>query len=146
MQAHAAHNTLVTLAPILLFSWLRRRETSARGLGTTICGCQMIFYGITLHWAYQYLAWSIPLWFFVGPGFTAAATAVIGAFVYGLYAYLCGSPLLLGIWNSRGHPFWPTPIVWLRDAAVLFCFGAAAVFFGRAVGREWRFAAEREET
>jgi hypothetical protein len=34
--------------------------------------------------------------------------------------------------------------VWLRDAAVLFCFAAAAVFFGRASLREWRFAAERK--
>jgi hypothetical protein len=144
VETHAVHNTLVTLMPIVVFSWLRRRETSARGLGITVCGSQMIFYGITMNWAYQYLAWSIPLWFFVGPGFAAAATLVIGAFIYGLYAYLCESPLLLGTWNSRGHPFWPTPIVWLRDAAVLFCFAAAAVFVGRASLREWRFAGERK--
>jgi hypothetical protein len=136
-QAHTVHNTLVTLTPIVIFSWLRRRETSARGLGVTICGSQMIFYGLTTKWAYQYLAWSIPLWFFVGPGFAAAATLVIGAFIYGLYALLCDSPLLLGTWNYRGHPFWPTSIVRLRDAAVLFCFAAAAVFFGRASLREW---------
>jgi len=144
VETHAVHNTLVTLLPIVVFSWLRRRETGARGLGVTVCGSQMIFYGITMNWAYQYLAWSIPLWFFVGPGFAAAATLVIGAFIYGLYAYLCESPLLLGTWNSRGHPFWPTPIVWLRDAAVLFCFAAAAVFVGRASLREWRFAEERK--
>jgi hypothetical protein len=143
-QAHTVHNTLVTLTPIVIFSWLRRRETSARGLGVTICGSQMIFYGVTTKWAYQYLAWSIPLWFFVGPGFAAAATLVIGAFIYGLYAFLCDSPLLLGTWNYRGHPFWPTPIVRLRDAAVLFCFAAAAVFFGRASLREWRFAGKRK--
>jgi hypothetical protein len=69
---------------------------------------------------------------------------VIGAFIYGLYAFLCESLLLLGTWNFRGHPFWPTPIVWLRDAAVLFCFAAAAGFFGRASLREWRFAGERK--
>jgi hypothetical protein len=146
MQAHAAHNTLVTLTPIVVFSWLRRRETDARGLGVSICGCQMIFYGVTMNWAYQYLAWSIPLWFFVGPAFAAAATLVIGAFIYTLYAYLCDSLLLLGAWNSRGHPFWPEPIVWLRDLAVLFCFGAAASFFGSASLREWRFARERESS
>ncbi len=110
-------------------------------MGVTVCGSQMIFYGVTMNWAYQYLAWSIPLWFFVGPGFAAAATLVIGAFIYGLYAFLCGNPLLLGTWNYRGHPFWPTPIVWLRDAAVVFCFAAAAFFFGRASLREGRFAA-----
>jgi hypothetical protein len=32
----------------------------------------------------------------------------------------------------------------LRDAAVLFCFAAAAVFFGRASLREWRFAGKRK--
>jgi hypothetical protein len=74
-QMHAVHNTLVTLLPIVVFSWLRRRETGARGLGATVCGSQMIFYGVTMNWAYQYLAWSIPLWFFVGPGFAAASVS-----------------------------------------------------------------------
>jgi hypothetical protein len=144
VAAHSVHNTLVTLAPIVVFSWLRRREADARGLAVTVCGAQMIFFGLTLKWAYQYLAWSIPLWFFVGPGFAAAATLVIGAFVYGLYAFLCGSPLLLGTWHYESHPFWPAPIVRLRDAAVLLCFVSAAVFFGAASLREWRLARVRE--
>jgi hypothetical protein len=140
---HAVNNTLVTFTPILLLSWLRRRETSARGLAVTICASQMIFYGVTMKWAYQYLAWSIPLWYFVGPGFAAAATLAIGAFIYGLYAFLCDSPLLLGTWHYERHPFWPTPLVRLRDAAVVFCFVSAAVFFGGASLREWRLARER---
>jgi hypothetical protein len=140
IASHAVHNTLVTLIPIVVFSWLRRRETDARGLGATVCGAQMIFYGITLKWAYQYLAWSIPLWYFVGPGFAAAATVVLGAFIYGLYAFLCDSLLLLGPWQYARHPFWPTAVVRLRDTAVLFCFAAAAVFLGRASLREWRLS------
>jgi hypothetical protein len=144
VEVHALHNTLVTWTPILVFSWLRRREIDARGLGATVCGSQMIFFGVTLKWAYQYLAWSIPLWFFVGPIFAAAATLVIGAFIYGLYAFLCDSLLLLGTWQYGRHPFWPAPIVRLRDAAVLFCFTAAAVFFGRASLREWHMSRERE--
>jgi len=144
--AHAAHNTLVTLVPIVVFSWLRRREIDARGLGVTVCGSQMIFFGVTMKWAYQYLAWSIPLWFFVGPGFAAAASLVIGAFIYVLYAFLCDSPLLLGTWHYGRHPFWPTPIVRLRDTAVLFCFASAAVFFSVASLREWRFARAKKST
>jgi hypothetical protein len=142
---HMLNNTLVTLTPIFLLAWLRRRETDVRGLAMTVCGSQMIFYGLTLKWAYQYLAWSIPLWSFVGPAFAIAATAILGGFIYALYAYLCGSPLLLGAWEFSRHPVWPAPILALRNAAVLFCFASAIGFIGAASRREWlhRRASER---
>lgn len=141
---HVLNNTLVTLAPIVVFAWLRRRETDVRGLAVTVCGSLMIFFGLTMKWAYQYLAWSIPLWVFVGPEFAIAATVVLGAFIYGLYAYLCGGPFLLGDWGNARHPFWPAPIVALRDLAVLFCFAAAGVFVAAASRREWLHRREEQ--
>jgi len=143
--AHVLNNTFVTLTPIVVFAWLRRRETDVRGLAVTVCGSLMIFYGLTMKWAYQYLAWSIPLWVFVGPEFAIAATAVLGAFIYGLYSYLCGNPFLLGDWGNGRHPFWPTPIVALRNLAVLFSFLSAAGFVAAASRREWLHRRERQQ-
>lgn len=133
VSAHVAHNTLLVLAPIVLLAWLRRGHDDAHGLGATICLSYMVFFGFTMKWAYQYLAWSIPLWFFVGPRFAAAATLLLGGFVYAVDAYLCNSALLLGPWEWSRDPFWPLPIRFLRDAALLFCAAAGAVGLGAAV-------------
>jgi hypothetical protein len=133
VSAHVAYNTLLVLTPIILFAWMRRGRTDAMGLGATICLSHMIFFGFTMKWAYQYLAWSIPLWFCVGPRFAAAATLLLGGFVYAVDAYLCNSALLLGPWQWSRVPFWPLPIALLRDAALLFCAAAAVVGFGAAV-------------
>jgi hypothetical protein len=142
--AHVLNNSFVTLAPILFFAWLRRRETDVRGLAVSVCGSLMIFFGLTMKWAYQYLAWSIPLWVFVGPEFAIAATVILTAFIYGLYAYLCGGPFLLGDWAHARHPFWPAPIVALRNLAVLFCFASAGVFVAAASRREWLHRRKRK--
>lgn len=129
VSAHVAFNTVLVLAPIVLLAWLRRGHRDARGLGATICFSHMIFFGFTMKWAYQYLAWSIPLWFFVGPRFVAAATLLLGGFVYVVDAYLCNSALLLGPWEWSREPFWPLPITLMRNAALLFCAGTAVAAF-----------------
>jgi hypothetical protein len=143
VSAHIAYNTLVVLAPIVAFAWLRRGHRDARGLGATICLSHMIFFGFTMKWAYQYFAWSIPLWFFVGPRFAAAATLLLGGFVYAVDAYLCDSALLLGAWQWSREPFWPLPITLLRDAALLFCAATAVVGFGAAIREGAAAARER---
>jgi len=61
-------------------------------------------------------------WFFI------SAIALVSAYIYFLYAYLCGNPWLLGLWDFDGHPYWPLPIIALRNAAYLF-FCAGAIWF-----------------
>ena len=138
IDAHLRFNTLVCLAPIVLLAWLRRRETTTRGLGATVCGSLLVFQGFTNNlWAWQYLAWMIPFWIFLGARFTALATAVIGGYVYGVYAYLCGDLLLTGPWRFKSTPSWPIGLMLARDASVLLCFVSAWVFLALAARREW---------
>jgi len=147
IEAHAAHNTLICLLPILVFAWLRRGEKTARALGVTVCGCFVIFYGFNNNFlSFQYFAWSIPFWFFPRALFPALATLAVGGYVYGAYALFCGNPFLLGEWNFRGHPLWPGWLLFWRDASVLLCFASAWAFLGTAAHREWlRTRARAEE-
>ena len=59
-------------------------------------------------------------------------SAVLGAYVYGAYAFLTGSPLLLGHWDIAGHAAWPIGLAVLRDASVLLCFGVALALLASA--------------
>ena len=145
IEAHAAHNTLVCVLPLIAFAWLRRRERTARELGTTVCGCFIVFYAFNNNFlSFQYFAWSVPFWFFPGARFAAVATLAIGGYVYAAYAFFCGSPLLLGAWDFRGHPQWPAWLVLWRDIAVLWCFVSAWAFLVAAARAEWRRSRTRE--
>jgi hypothetical protein len=132
----AAHNTAVCWLPILAFAWLRRGAYEARELGVSVCGSFLILYGLTSFWAYQYLAWSAPLWFFLGPSFAAVASLLLGGYVYGVYALFTGSAFLVGTWDFVHHGPWPPLLSVLRDASVLLCFASAAVLLGAALRRE----------
>jgi len=114
-------NILLVWTPILLLAWLRRGRFQAPEVGATVCGCFLLLYGLTSFWAWQYLAWSIPLWLFVGWRLTAAATLVVSAYVYGVYALFTGSAALQGRWDFAGHASWPPLLTLLRDASVLLC-------------------------
>jgi hypothetical protein len=138
VAAHAAHNTAVCLIPLIAFAALRRREGTARGLGTTVCGCFVIFYAFNNNFmSFQYFAWSVPFWFFPGARFAALTTLAVGGYVYAAYALFCGDPLLRGVWDFRAHPVWPTWLLLWRDAAVLWCFAAAWFFLVTAGRAEW---------
>ncbi len=134
----AAHNTAVCWVPILAFAWLRRGAVGARDLGISVCGSFLILYGLTSFWAYQYLAWSAPLWFFLGLRFAAVASLLLGGYVYGVYALFTGSAFLVGTWDFVRHDPWPPLLTMLRDASVLLCFVSAAVLLGAAALREGR--------
>jgi hypothetical protein len=134
---HREHNSLIAVLPIGLYALLRRHATEPRELGVTICGSFLIFHGLTNFWAYQYLAWMLPFLIFPGPRFAVAATVVIFAFIYALYAMLCGNPFLLGKWDFNAYPFWPGYLLRLRDLAVLFCLVSGMTFMGQAVRAEW---------
>ena len=140
---HRSYNSLIAILPIVLFAYLRRHESGARDLGVTVCASFLIFHGLTNFWAYQYLAWFLPLLIFPGVAFAVAATVVLFGFIYSLYVLLCGNPFLLGAWDFNAHPFWPSWLLRLRDAAVLFCFGSGAYFAAAAVRSEWLRKRER---
>jgi hypothetical protein len=139
IEAHAARNTWVCWLPLLALAWLRRGERTPRGLGTTVCGCFIVFYAFNNNFlSFQYFAWSIPFWFFPGARFAAVTTLSIGGYVYAAYALFCGNPLLLGVWDFRGHPVWPAWLVLWRDLAVSWCFVSAWVFLVTAARAQWR--------
>jgi hypothetical protein len=57
--------------------------------------------------------------------------------VYVLYAWLCGSWLLIGEWAFIARPDWPIAIRLARDACILF-FAATAVHLTVSAIREER--------
>ncbi len=121
-EAAEAWNTPVCFAPIAALAWLRRGRREPRALGTTLCASFALLYGTTSFFAFQYLAWSLPFWFFLDARIAAAATGLLAAYVYGVYALFTGSPLLLGRWDFVRHAAWPPLLTWLRDAGVVACF------------------------
>jgi hypothetical protein len=137
-DAHLVHNRLLAWLFVVALAALRRNETTARGLGATVCGSFAIFHGLTQTWAFQYLAWMVPFWPFAGVGFSALATLTTTGYVYGVYAMLCGDPFLMGPWAFQAHADWPAVTLLLRDASVLVFFAAGWTFLGSAALGEWR--------
>lgn len=129
------HNMWICLLPILLYSWMRRDHCKIDDLGRTIAGVYVIFYALTHYWAFQYFAWAIPFWFFIGWPFTVAVTLLAGGYVYLLYWLLCDSPWLIGCWNWNGHPDWPAHVLVLRNLSIaFFLISAVTVMTQAAIG------------
>src|SRR5262245_29763744 len=121
-EAAEFYNTALCFAPIVLLAWLRRGESDPGALGTTLCASFALLYGTTSFFAFQYLAWSLPFWFFLDARVAAPATLLLAAYVYGVYALFTGSPFLLGRWDFVRHAPWPPVLTWLRDASIAACF------------------------
>jgi hypothetical protein len=122
----------VCLIPIVAVAWLRRELRDVHALGATLFASFMLLYGLSSQWAFQYLAWSAPFWCFCGARYAVAGSLLLGGYIYGVYAFYCGNPWLLGVWDHVGHPFWPTWLELLRNAAVAFCFGSAVWIVAQA--------------
>lgn len=137
-DTHLAVNAWVCLLPGVLLAALRRHETTTRGIGTTVCGSFLLFHALTQAWAFQYLAWMIPFWVFVGPLFYGLATLCATGYVYAVYALLCGDPFLLGPWSFQAHPEWPRAILLLRDASLAVFAAGGIGLLGSAAAGEWR--------
>ena len=135
MGALESINALLVLTPILALAWLRRGRWQAREVGITVCGSFVLCYGVTSFWAWQYLAWSVPLWLFLGWRFTGIATALVSAYVYGVYALFTGSAALQGRWDFVGHAPWPALLTVLRDASVLLFLGMGLYLLARELRR-----------
>jgi len=138
MGALLLNNTLITLGPVLLLALLRAKRREPGAIAVTIVGSYTIFYGFTNSWAFQYLAWALPLWWLAGARFALPAVAVSTLYVFGLYAWLTGSIFLHGPWAFVAKPVWPLWIRLARDAAVLFFFAAAWAWIGLAIRDAWR--------
>lgn len=113
-------NALVCGLPILLLAWLGRGRFTAGELGARVAGSLLLVYGLTSFFAWQYLAWSVPFWFFLDRRLAAALTLVVGAYVYGAYAFFTGDWALGARWDFL-RPSWPWWLLRLRDASVLLC-------------------------
>jgi hypothetical protein len=135
---HRRFNSAICWAGVLLLAWLRRDRTAPHDLARTVCASLLLFYALTWNWAFQYLAWVVPFLFFLEWRWAALATLLLGGYVYGSYAFLTGSPVLLGPWDFAGTRGWPGWLIALRSASVLFCAAAAGIFLVEASRREWR--------
>ena len=106
-----------------------------------LAGTFILFYGLTDFWAFQYFAWSLPFWFLLGPRMAGATYLISFAYLYGLYAWLTGSPWLLGDWAFVEKSAWPAALLRLRDAAIgIFLLSALTLLFqtGREAWKRWQ--------
>jgi hypothetical protein len=131
-------NTWICVVPIAAVAWARRSDRTPLGVAGNVGASYVLFHGFTNLWAFQYLAWALPLWLVAGGRFALPAIVLSTAYVYGLYAWLCGSFLLTGPWDFLGRPHWPAWLLWLRDGAILFFFASACFLSARDLGRGLR--------
>ena len=113
-------NRWICLIPIVILAIVRRGRNEATELAAGIAATYAILYGLSNLWGFQYLAWSAPFWLALGPRWGVAATVLTSVYVYGLYAWLCHSWLLLGPWNFAAQPDWPLFLRAARDGSILF--------------------------
>jgi hypothetical protein len=119
---------LIAVALVIVITWIRRFKRSVTELCATIAGSYSVVLALSDGFSFQYFAWSLPFWLFFPRWFFIPAIVLVSGYIYFLYAFLCGNPWLLGVWDFNGHPYWPSLVVALRNAAyLLFC--AAAIWF-----------------
>lgn len=126
IKAWLRANTWICLVPIVALAVARRGRDEAVALAAGLAGTYTILYGLSNLWSFQYLAWSLPFWAALGWRWASVATLLTTAYVYGLYAWLCGSWLLLGEWDFIARPDWPIALRLARDACIVF-FAATAI-------------------
>jgi hypothetical protein len=123
------HSWQIAIGLLLIMTWRRRSQRSVGQVCATIAAGYTLVYGFSDSWAFQYFAWSVPFWFFLPDRFWVPATLLAGGYIYSLYWFVCGNPLLLGEWDFTGHPQWPAIVMLFRDLAVLFFLISAGWFF-----------------
>ena len=120
------------IAAMFLVMWLRRHRREPHELCATIAMGYVILLGFSDYWAFQYFAWSLPLWFFLPWRFTIPAISLTSAYLYSLHWLFTGSASLGAGWDFGAHPTLPTPVLYLRDLAVAFFIVSAIVFLATA--------------
>ena len=121
------------IAAMCFLIWMRKNRREPHELCATIATGYVILLGFSDHWAFQYFAWSLPLWFFLPWRFSIPAVSLTSAYLYSLHWLFTGSALLAGGWDFGAHPTLPLPILYLRDLAVTFFIVSAFVFLIAAV-------------
>jgi hypothetical protein len=135
-EAIADYNTVICLAPIFVFAWLRRRERTGVAIAASVAGGLSLFYGLTSFWAFQYLAWAVPFWLLSSRWFAVSASLFATLYIYGAYVWLTGDPALLGAWDFIGKPDWPGWLIAVRNLANAFFLVAGCSFLIRAIAGE----------
>lgn len=123
----------LAIAAMCFLIWMRRKRREPQDLCATIAMGYVILLGFSDHWAFQYFAWSLPLWFFLPWRFSIPAVSLTSAYLYSLHWLFTGSALLTGGWDFGAHPTLPLSVLCLRDLAVAFFVASALVFLIAAV-------------
>ena len=118
----------IAIAAMFLLIWLRRNRRTPAELGATIAMAYVVLLGFSDYWAFQYFAWSLPLWFVLPWRFSIPAVSLTSAYLYALHSLFCGSALLRGSWDFAAHPTLPFSILCLRDLTVVFFIISAFTF------------------
>ncbi len=126
----------ISIVLLLIVAWLRRSRRTVPELCATIAGMYLMIYGFSDNWSFQYFAWALPFWFFLGPYFYTPAILLASAYIYSLYWLLCGNGWLQGSWDFVGHPYWPPVVIVFRNLAFLFFFVSACLFLIFATRRQ----------
>ncbi len=126
-------NTAICVVPIVLVAWARRDRRGDLEIAGNLGASFAIFHGLTNFWAFQYLAWALPLWLVAGWRFAVPTWLVTTTYIYVLYAWLCGSWLLLSPWDFFGHPRWPPAVLLTRNVAITFFFASACFLIAREI-------------
>ncbi len=127
-------NTWICVTAIAFVAWSRRDARGALAVAGSVGASFVVFHGLTNFWAWQYLAWALPLWLVAGARFALPALVLATVYVYGLDAWLTGSLALDGAWDFQGKPHWPAWLLRSRDLAYHF-FGVSALFLILRDGR-----------
>jgi hypothetical protein len=131
----------IAIALALIFTWLRRSYRTIADLCGTIAGIYAILYGFSDNWSFQYFAWALPFWFFLGAAFYLPAILLSSGYIYSLYWLLCGNGWLLGPWNFNGHPYWPALVMAFRNLSVIFFLLSACLLLLLPLWRSLKFRA-----
>ena len=131
--SYLEYTRFIIVLAVTFYAWHNRHRRSALDIGRTIGVVFCIFYGLTNYWAFQYLAWSIPLWLFIGPKFYLLASFLTAGYIYLFYSFVCNSFLLLGEWDLIGRSALPEIVLFFRDMSVLVFLVTTFYFLGNAV-------------
>jgi hypothetical protein len=124
-------NTWICLLPIGFLAWARRESRSPLEIAGNVGASYVVFHGLTNFWAWQYLAWALPLWLVAGRRFALPSLVATTAYVYGLDVWLTGSFLLNGSWDFIGKAHWPEWLLVVRNGTCLFFFASALFLIAR---------------
>ena len=131
-------NGPVCVALVLAYTALvARNGVDAARLGITELGGLSVFLAASNMFAFQYLGWVAPLWLLMTPRLGIALTWIVGAYLWGAYAWACQSPVLLGSFELIARPF-PGWLLGLRNLAFAGIATVAIVSIGRELGQPAR--------